>query len=229
MTSEIALPSSFEERTRADKFCVNIADALHAIAQPLTVLQVRLDPTVTEEMNAEELRTLMADSAGQVGRLCNLFGYMQGFIVAHNTEPDFSEQDVGVMLEHVAEGMSLFYQEAQKKLCLRLPKDRQLVVVDQKRVYQALSRILLVAFEVSLAGDVVELTGTPCSEGVRIVVRKRETYRALGKESALKLALAEANIERQGGKLTWSAEPFHVEIELRTAGSSRHNGNDLHA
>ncbi len=229
MTSEMALPSAVEERTKTDKFCENIADVLHAIAQPLTVLQVRLDPTVTEEMNAEELRTLMAESARQVERLCNLFGYMQGFMVAHSVEPNFSEQDVGVMLAHVAEGMSLFYQEAQKKLCLRLPQGRQLVIVDQKRVYQALSRILLVAFEVSLAGDVVELMGTPCSGGVRIVIRKLETYRALGKESALKLALAEANIERQGGKLTWSAEPFHVEIELRSAGSYRHNGNGLHA
>jgi len=228
MISETTVPIAVDERARTEKFCVNIADVLHAIAQPLTILQVRLDQTVAEEMDAVELRAAIADSAQQVESLCNLFGYMQGFIVAQSEEPNFSVQDVAMMLEHVAEGMSLFYHEAQKKLCLRVPEGRQLVVVDQTRIYQALSRILLVAFEVSVAGDVVELTGAPCSDGVKIVVRKMETYRALGKESALKLALAEANIERQGGKLTWTAEPFRVEIELRSARSSRLNGDGSH-
>jgi len=228
MISEALTPSDVQERTRTEKFCVNVADVLHAIAQPLTVLQVRLDETVAEAMDAAELRTLIADSAQQVERLCNLFAFLQGFTVAYTVEPDLSEQDVSLMLEHVAEGMSLFYKEAKKTLRLRVPEGRHMVVVDQKRIYQALSRILLVAFEVSLANDAVELTGSPCNEGVRIVVRKMETYRALGKESALKLALAQANIERQGGKLTWTAEPFRVEIELRSARSSRRNGDGLH-
>jgi hypothetical protein len=229
MISETIDLISTDKRVRTEKFCVNVADALHAIAQPLTVLQVRLDPAVAEEMDAVELRTLVAESSQQVERLCNLFGFMQGFIVAQVTEPDLSEQDVGLILDHVAEGMSLFYHEGGKSLRLRLPDKRQVVLVDRTRMYQALSRILLVAFEVSLANDIVELTASLTGNEVSIVIRNLETYRALGKESALKLALAEANIERQGGSLTWTAEPFRVEIALRAVRSFHLNGDGLRA
>jgi hypothetical protein len=210
--------------TRMQKFYNNLETVMHAIAQPLTILQVRFDKGLVDEMNVDQLRALIVDSAAEVERLSNLCGYMQGFVIAESTEPDLSEQDLKLMLGHVAEGMDLFFKEAGMTLEVKLPDGEEAVFVDQKRMFQALSRVLLVVYELSVKKDTIEFLASTSSEGARITIRNVDAYKALGKEAAFKMTLAETNIGRQGGRLTWTAEPFLAHIELQTIPSPHQRG-----
>jgi hypothetical protein len=225
MTSETMATKGPAGPARTRQFCVNLAMVMHAIAQPLTILSLSFNQSLARKMKTDELHSLVLDSTKEVERLCTLFGYMQGFIIAESTEPNFSEQDVGLMLGHVAEGLALFFQEASLYLRVEIPDVNKIVLVDQMRMYQALSRILLVAHGLSIPKDTIELVGSSTSHGVRVTIRNMNAFNALDKDAALKMALAGVNIERQGGQLTWTAEPFDALIEFQAVSSPRWDVN----
>jgi transcription elongation factor len=82
-----------------------------------------------------------------------------------------------------------------------------------------LSSILLVAHAVSQPLDTIELIASSTSSGaVRVVVQNVHSYiDAMNSEQSLNMALAEANIRSQEASLSWSLQPFSVQIELKHA------------
>jgi hypothetical protein len=218
MLSETMATTDLVAPSRRGQFCANLAAVLHTIAQPLTSLQLLFHKGISGKMKTEELRALVADSANEIERICTLFGYMQGFILTERSEPDLSEQDLGLMLAHVAEGLDIFFRDAGLHLRLDVTGVKKSVFVDEIKMYQALSRILLVVHELSIAKDTIELEGSCCSaHGALILIRNRDAYKALSKDATIRMTLAEMGIEHQGGRLTWTAEPFGAKIELPVA------------
>ena len=68
----------------------NLAQGIHAVAQPLAVLMASLGKAHTDLMNLDELRELTARSAAQVERACSLFGCLQQLVMAESIKPQLS-------------------------------------------------------------------------------------------------------------------------------------------
>jgi hypothetical protein len=90
-------------------------------------------------------------------------------------------------------------------------------LINPPRTLQALSSVLLIAHAVSKPQDTIELTASPSSSNaVRVVVQNVHSYvDAMSAEQSLNMALAEANIRSQQASLSWSLQPFNVQIELQ--------------
>ena len=205
-------------RGASEILCSNLAQGIHAAAQPLAVLLASLSQGHTDGMNTDQLRELMASSAGEVQRVCTLFNCMQQLVIAESIKPPLSATPILPLLEYAADGVNLLFQQNGMSLSTRMPDTCQPVLIDRARTLQALTRVLLIAHTVSGAGETVELIATCSADGVQIVVRNLySSVAAMNAETSLSMAVAEANIRSQQADFSWSLQPFNVQIELAKA------------
>jgi len=167
-------------------------------------------------MGMEELRELAASSAMEIERVCTLFSCLQQLVSAESIKPHLSEEMIQPVLAHAIDGVSLLFKEDGIELRAMVQDICQPVFVNRTRLLQALASIFLVAHAVSRPHDTVELIASATSsETVQVVVRNLSAHvNAMNAEQSLSLALAEANIRSQQASLSWTLQPFSVQIEL---------------
>lgn len=205
----------------SDMINSSLARGIHAAAQPLAVLLASLSKEHTDRMSNEELRELTENSAVEVRRLCTLFSGLQQLVMAQSVEPQLSPTPIVPLLAHAVEGVTLLFQRDGMSLRSTVPDTCQAVLVNRTTTLQALTRVLLAAHAVSHAQDTVELIASYSPDGVQIVVRNvNSTVAAMNPETGLSMAVAEANIRSQQAGLSWSPQPFNVQIELRKVPSA---------
>jgi signal transduction histidine kinase len=170
-------------------------------------------------MSIEELRELVASSAVETQRLCTHFSCLQQLVSTESVKPHLSETPILPLLEHVADGVNLLFEEDGIFLRSIVSDTCQPVFIDRARTLQALSTVLLIAHAVSHPQDTVELiASSSSSNAVRVVVRNLASYvGAMNAEASLSMAFAEANIRSQQAEFSWSLQPFSVQIELQRA------------
>ncbi|HET6216277.1 MAG TPA: hypothetical protein VFE27_04600 [Acidobacteriaceae bacterium] len=167
-------------------------------------------------MSDEELRELTESSAVEVRRLCTLFSGLQQLVMAQSVEPQLSPTPIVPLLAHAVEGVTLLFQRDGMSLRSTVPDTCQAVLINRTITLQALTRVLLAAHAVSHAQDTVELIASCSPNGVQIVVRNvNSTVAAMNAETGLSMAVAEVNIRSQQAGISWSPQPFNVQIELR--------------
>jgi hypothetical protein len=209
---------STRPRRASEILCSNLAQGIHAAAQPLAVLLASLSEGHTHGLSSGELRELLASSAVEVQRVCNLFNCLQQLVIAESIEPPLSVTPILPLLAYAADGVNLLFQQNGMSLSTRMPDTCQPVLIDRARTLQALSRVLLIAHAVSGVSETVELIATSSADGVQIVVRNlNSSVASMNAETSLSMAVAEANIRSQQADFSWSLQPFNVVIELQKA------------
>lgn len=206
-------------RSATETLCLNLSQGIHAAAQPLAILRASLGNNYTDRMSVEELRELAASSALEVERVCTLFSCLQQLVSAESIKPHLSETSIQPLIAHVADGVNLLFEDGGMHLRSTVQDTCQPVLLNQARTIQALSSVLLVAHAVSRPQDTVELIASSLSSRtVQVVVRNVNAHiSAMNAEQSLSLALAEANIRSQQASLSWSLQPFNVQIEIQGA------------
>jgi signal transduction histidine kinase len=213
MTSHLSESSSASEI-----LCSNLAQGIHAAAQPLAVLLASLSKDYTDRMNLDELRELSASSAAEVQRLCTLFSCLQQLVMAESIKPQLSPIPLLPLLAYAADGVNLLFQQDGISLRSVLPDTCPPVLIHRARTLQALSRVLLIVHELSLAQDTVELIASASANAVQIVIQNLNLSAAMiNSEARLSMAVAEANMRSQQAALSLSLQPFTVCIELPRA------------
>jgi hypothetical protein len=202
----------------SERLCLNLSRGLHAAAQPLAILRASVGRGQTDRLSLDELRELLANSAAEVERVCTLFSGLQQLVSIESVEPHLSPTPIVPLLAQVADGVDLLFKADGMTLGTELPETCLPAVIDGARSQLALSSVLLVAHGVSRASDTVELTATPCSGSVQVVVRNLNSQAdTLSAEAQLGMAIAEASIRSQKGSFSWNLRPFDVQIQLLTA------------
>jgi hypothetical protein len=198
--------------------CSNVAQGIHAVAQPLAVLLASLSKDYTNRMNCDQLRELTASSAAEVKRACTLFSYLQQLVLAESIKPQLSPIPLLPLLAYAADGVNLLFQ--QNGICLRsvLPDTSPPVLIHRARTLEALSRVLLIVHGLSRAQDTVELLVSASLSRVQIVIQNLGlSVDMINAETRLSMAVAEANMRSQQGGLSLILQPFTVCIELPRA------------
>jgi hypothetical protein len=192
---------------------------MHAAAQPLAILRASLDSNHTDGMSVGELRELVASSTMEVERVCELFSFLQQFVSAASVKPELSETPILPLLARVTDGFELLFANDGMFLRSIVSDSCPPVLINPARTLQALSSVLLVAHALSQPQDTIELIASSSSSyAVRIVVQNVHVHvDAVNAEQSLNMALAEANIRSQQASLSWSFQPFRVQIELKCA------------
>jgi hypothetical protein len=200
-------------------FCSNLSLGLHAAAQPLTVLQASLDNSLTNRMSKSDLKRLVEESALEVKRVCSLFSQLQELVTIERIGPELFETHIVPVLAEVTAGAIWLFEESAMVLSSVVQDIRQPVLMDRARTLQVLSSVLLVAHGMACPRDTVEMIACENSaDTVQVVVRNLNSrFEVMDAEKRMCMVLAEASIRSQKGKLSWSLNPFNVQIELERA------------
>ena len=209
--------------TSTEYFCSNLSLGLHAVAQPLTIVRASLVKSYTNRMTREELQELTGTLAFEVERVCALFSCLQQLVHIESTKPHLSALPILPLLTYAAEGVDLIYNKSDMLLSSVLPDSCETIVANRERTIEALSGILLIAHSLSHSKETVELIVSPSLKTVRVVVQNVNTQvSALNAQASLNLAVAGANIRSLGATLSWSFQPFRVEMDFQKASSRPH-------
>lgn len=224
MISETNPSESLVPRSSCEVLCSNLAEGLHAAAQPLSVLQASLDNTFADRMSMDEFRELMANSALEVDRVCRFFSCLRQLVSTESIKPQLSATQILPLLTHVADGVNQLFEKDGMFFCALVPETCDPVLINRARTLHALSNVLLIAHAVSHVQDTVELiASSTSSNAVRILVQNQNSnVNALSAEASLSMALAEANMRSQQADFSLSLRPFRVQIELRKASGAHY-------
>jgi hypothetical protein len=207
-----------QSSSASETLCSNLAQGIHAAAQPLAVLLASLSKDYTDRLTCDELRELTASSAAEVKRVCTLFSCLQQLVMAESIKPQLSPIPLLPLLAYAADGVNLLFQRDGIFLLSVLPETCPPVLIDRARTLQALSRVLLIVHGLSRAQDTVELIASVSANAVQIVIQNLSLSAAtINPEARLSMAVAEANMRSQQASLSLSLQPFTVCIELTRA------------
>ncbi len=209
---------SSESSSASEILCSNLAQGIHAAAQPLTVLRASLSKCNTDRMNSDELRELTASSAVQVQRVCTFFSGLQQLVMAESIKPQLSPTPILPLLAYAVDGVDLVFQQNGITLSSVVPDTCPPVLINRARTLQAISTVLLVVHGLSGVQDTVELITSSSANAMQIVVRNLHlSVAVINPEASLSLAVAEANMRSQQAGLSLSLQPFTVCIDLPMA------------
>jgi hypothetical protein len=216
MASE-ALQSGVSTSADSDqlgRFCANMAEGLHAMAQPLTILRSAVAACNAPGVTETAQRRYLGLSSQQVERACNMFESLQDLVIANQVEADREPFELAELLNTLAEDKKAEFQSSGIALKLVM-RGRLLVLGDVPRTLQAISATLKILASASSAGALIELVVTARNGSAELILQSRRTCPiTLDSSQRLSLALAEANIRSQQGKYAWSEDPFSVFLAL---------------
>jgi signal transduction histidine kinase len=207
-------PLVAEEGSQA-MFFATMAEGLHALAQPLTILRSSVMACMIPGISAVKQRHYLDLSAEQVQRACILFEQVQDLVIANQMEAECAPIDLGAMVATAVDDLTTTPQKPGVELTLLLPETIAMALGDAGRALQAILVGLKTAMEVSAAGDAVQIVVTARGPWVELVIRNDRVHGVtLNSSARLSLSLARTNILSQQGEFEHSEDPFRVRMAL---------------
>lgn len=192
-----------------------LANGLHALAQPLTVLRGALGAWKLRGAAEAGNDRYLEMSSKQVERMSDLLGCLQDLLDTPIGEPKQEALDPNELVDQVLVGMSSTLQEWGGRID-RVESDGPIAMNgDADRTEHALRAALRAAVSVSSVGGSFRLT-TRLREGqVELIVDDATgAKRELTFTEKLNLGLVEKNIRCQGGDYACVESPFRMTFTL---------------
>ncbi|WP_146071987.1 ATP-binding protein [Bryocella elongata] len=188
---------------------------LHAAAQPLTVLRVRLDEDRLSSLDPEDVLRTAMEAIPPVDRLCSLVSGMQQLVTAEYLEPHRTEVDVLALTRSTVEGVDLLFVEKGMDLVSEVSTLSAMMLVDGKRLEEALATTLLLVQGISYPGDRIRVWAQCVDNLFRCTIgNENRTIEKLSSDHQLSFAIAECDVRTQGGTLNLSFSPVNIELSL---------------
>jgi hypothetical protein len=198
----------------------DLANGLHAMAQPLTVLRGALGAwKLRGSLQAEKDRYLEMTSR-QVERMSNLLSCLQDVLDTAENDSNWVNVDIGELIGLVLEDMSSVLREEGVGIDVT-GLDRQPVKIHghADRTERAIRAALRVAASVSSPEGLVRLSVRPCETSVEVIVEARRDAKTGTKRTSISptgstLSLVETNIRSQGGEYRFVEDPLCILFAL---------------
>lgn len=207
------LSGAAKDETR--QFYAEVADGLHALAQPLTILRSAIEMIGVCRQSEADYGRYVELSSANIQRACDLFGALQGLMASRLTPTKNDMVDVGAIVSRVVEEKTLALQGHDIEIIAAIPDSPQLVACDPERTEQAVSGAIEAAVAVLGPGDAAQLHVFE-ADGfveVRIMSACREKPRP-NAAARLNLSMARADILSQQGRYYFIDDPFYVSLAL---------------
>ena len=206
------------ERAAGDdsgKFYADLANGLHAMAQPLTILRAAIEVLNLPPGAAIDPGRYLEISAAQVERTCRLFTNVQDLVTARNIAAVRTGFDLAALIGPLIEDRRILWQASGVAIAVARQQTATPILGDDSRTRQALAAILEIASELAVRGDVIELQISRAGSSVQLAIENTRPHgRRLEASMRLSLALAEANILSQEGTYEFVFDPFRVCLTL---------------
>ena len=201
------------ESGELDRLCASLADGLHAMAQPLTILRSAL--AAAPEAEESSRQRYLAISAEQIERLCGLFERIQDLVIASQNAADCTPFDLAQLLSPLLKDRRAALKGTGVQLSVSTEDNLPAVLGDCARTEQAVLAALDIAIGTASKGDAIEVS-LASRDGVAelAVGNERAHGKALNSTQRLNLSLAAANMQSQHGQFHWADDPFLASLAL---------------
>jgi signal transduction histidine kinase len=195
------------------RFCADVANGLHALAQPLSILRAAVEMISVSEKTARHRYLDVAEQ--QINRTSRLFSLLQN-LVASEMEPAHCAQfDLWELLGTMIEDRKPALRELGIAIAASKPDSPQPVFADAARTQQAMCAVLEIAISNSSPGDRIELKTSQSGGFVEFTVTGADNEaRRMSSTDRLNLSLAKLNIVSQQGAFDFCEEPFRISLTL---------------
>jgi signal transduction histidine kinase len=199
------------------RFCADVANGLHALAQPLSVLLSSIEMLLLAERSGGNRAHYLDLSAANIRRTCDLFASMQSLVASETLTAQHARVDFSDLLVPVVEERRAIFQDAGVGLVMRLPQGASVLNCDASRTEEAMAAALDAAMHDAQRGDVVEVTASCTDEyGTVKITNSRKRITRLNSTARLHMAVAKANVVSQQGTYRSTEDPFSISFSLRT-------------
>lgn len=196
-----------------DGFYADLADGLHAMAQPLTILRSAVAMlSFANEPEVPRHRCLDI-SVRQVERVCDLFASLQNLVASRLGIADAVPLDLKALLMQKVEDRAAQFRERGVELALVHANLLPPALGDARRTEEAISAVLEVALAVASQRERIEIRIARQSDFIEVVVAGGQGRR-LNSGELLALSVAKADLLSQRGEYRFTAEPFCVTLAL---------------
>jgi signal transduction histidine kinase len=197
-----------------------LADGLHAMAQPLTILRGAMCALTFQDHIEPASRRYLDMSTKQVDRLCDLMAGMQNLLHAMQTKNKFASFDLMELLDPILEQQQAAACESGVQIAVTKPEHPLYVFGEEQGVEQACSAALKAAIAFSHANDRLEVQIAP-HNGFASLTLRNEGFNAssrgknLGSFERFYLTVIESIIRSQCGVYEFTDIPFSMSLHLR--------------
>ncbi|MGB6688220.1 MAG: hypothetical protein WBE76_10295 [Terracidiphilus sp.] len=205
------------------RFCAEVANGLHALAQPLSILRAAMEMIPVSEKTARRRYLDVAEQ--QMDRTSRLFSSLQ-YLVASELEPaNCTHFDLWELLAPIVEDRKHSSRSLGIAIAASKPDLPQPVFADAGRTQQAIAALLDTAISNSSPGDRIELKTSQSGGFVELTVTGADNEaRRMSSTDRLNLSVANRNILSQKGAFDLCEEPFCVSFTLPAGESGAQTG-----
>ncbi len=208
-----AFTDEFEEEQ--GWFCAELADGLHAMAQPLTILRSAIAMLSVAKEHSSDQRRFVDLSVSQIDRTCSLFTSVQDLVALGLEAASQVPVHFRVLLSRMMEERMSDYQQAGVKLVVECSESLPPIFGDPQRTERAIAGLLEVSLSVSSQGDTVEMNVIQSNDFIVAFVTAEQGHgRSMNSSERLNLSLIKANVLTQRGRFRFTEEPFCVTLAL---------------
>lgn len=209
----------------AEQLLEEMANGLHAMAQPLTILRGTLWTLSLQENSAENSRYLELSNQ-ELQRLCDLMTGLQKLFDAHQSAAASTGFDVCEVATTVAGNSHATLQKSGQTLVLEKPEDSLYAFGDPSRTEYALQIAVKISGVMSPADNAINLLILPRDGHVALVVRNISNRgKQVGSFERFCLSLIKTSIESQSGTYEYIPDPFSVTLTLPTHSAESRRGD----
>ncbi len=215
----LAAPVEARERIR-DAVDAALLEGFHAMAQPLTILQSRIESELLAAARSEAGTAFLVALAGEVERLCLLLRPLQQLLAARTAnEPSRCAIDLWELLSPILGDFALFFANAAITFEIVPPaRALPLVLAAPDTLREIAGAMLSSAAAVAAAEDWVQCRFEAFQDAVILSVSNRSSCaRPVPVLTEIHLALAGVRAFGQGAELVFSQAPFALRLLLPAA------------
>jgi hypothetical protein len=197
------------------RFYADLADGLHAMAQPLTILRSALGLlSVSDETEAARKRYLDL-SLTQINRTCSMFVSMQN-LVASRLEPVIGGSiDLARLLFRIIEDRTPALKQCGIEIAVKNPGPLALAFGDPYRTEQAISTVLDTVSSLFPQGTGIEARLVQSEDFIELAIGGTpQSPQKIKSAERLNLSLVKASILSQRGRYHLTEVPFCVVLAL---------------
>lgn len=197
------------------RFYTDLANGLHAMAQPLTILRSALEILTLPREAPIDQRHYLEISAKQVQRTCGLFSDLQDLVTARLIDAERSRLDLWQLVTPILEDQRTALLASGVAIAVARHHELKPVYGDAGRTEQAITAALRAAASFSARGDVIELLSSDARGYVEFTVQNTRRHgMRMNSSDRLSLSVAEINILSQHGRYQFVEDPFCVSLAL---------------
>ena len=204
----------FCETEKSGQVLARLAEGLHAMAQPLTILRGALGAMQLAQEGTPRDRHYVEMSNAQIGRLCDLLTNLRSLLDTAQFQAASEPVDLQKLAERIVADYAATLQDAGVQITLSKRSGYGAVLADPVRTEQAMRAGVDTALALATVGD--EICWRMLPNGF-VVENKRPHGKGLNSAERLALSVVETAILSQRGTYTAIEDPFSLSIRLPDA------------